>query len=1798
MLHINRLLLFVCLLLLCCASQLTAGQSVTVETSEPRRIVAVLEQYALLDTIVVINDETYTVLHIPGGGSTQIPGAPQIPILGETIAIPPGTRPVLTVLEDDYFDLPDQLMIPAPVYRNTAGDEETPVFEPDAAQYASANWLPAQPALLGAKATLRGQAVQQVSVYPVRYHPATRTVRISRRLRFEIRFEDAPGEAAVSAAIPAHPDAHFFDGILNKSHMEQWSSRRLLKPARPLAGQMDMQAYTLRIGVEKDGSYLLTRTMLGQNGVPVESLDPRTFKMAVGGKEVALVVTGESDGRFDPGDAVLFYGEQLHGDDGRWNHTFAKENAYLLGWGGAAGQRFTEQNGAPAGAPLADYYQESVHLESELLFYDGYLIEDTRSSSYNRDEGWYWGKVIAGNEFSVTPFVRNLAETANDATIRFRLLGFASTTGLPHELVVTLNSDSLYQTTGQWKGPIPFEASVTFPNNRWQDAGLNTLTFNNVLPFGTIDGWYLDWVEIDSWKQYNAYLDKLSFGSAHNNGRRFQLSGFTSSDVEIWDVTNGIRFTDPAMTSAGFWWQAEFEDSRPADSTRQYVAVATAGYQTPSSIRTLSYEPDLLSSGNRADYLLITHRNFLEPARRLADMRQTALPDGVALVTVQQIYDTFNHGIEEPVAIKTFVRTALQSWSGPPSYLTLFGDASWNYHDVDVRFDRENQTLYTNYVPSYGFPPSDNYYASLSDSLPRLPDIHVGRIPVNSAEQAHEYINKLIEYEQAPNAVWQKDMLLLSGGLYPNERRSIQLKTLKLSMMAQAPPTGMQVMTVEKVVDSPVDYSHKEEIQESINAGVSWLNMIGHASTQLHDLEFGNADELQNTGQYPFMAVLSCQTGRFASPTTVSRGEDFLLTPRLGTVAYFASTGWSYLDENFFISDEYYVQVFGDTVRTLAVAASTVKRKLWQNYILTWGVDLNRVQDMIDQYTFLGEPLIQYAVPATPDLHIPESGVSLSVPAPSEADGTVEVLLQVYNLGLLPTDSVTIRIVDELPDGSEMIIGSPVTIMPNQTALAVTIPWDISTAGGIHQLRVDVDPDNRIAEESEMNNSVRLPVTVLRSRFAMLSPMYLSEEPSGTVTLAAFSPAEPGISGLSATFEVDTSAAFETPLISRASLPVGSGGVQTTIEGLIDGQRYFWRGRIFDGGNYGPWKTSEFQVRTRTSGDAVLSQSGLQFTDAQLTHVAASNAGAETQPVSVMVQAVSAGIGAGSVSNISVDDQPVTVVPNDTTMPDEVLYWGFRVVRLDPLTSQPVDARFFRTHLSEAESEAFAAYVQALPDGAPVVVAVQHDAVHNLTASARDALRQLGAIEADNLSFADSYVLMGRKGAPAGSVPEKLEPNGGELVIIEEPFLGPYPTATVLSPEFSAVRRWTLLDVESSGAPNDIRVDVEGAEVDNDSWTILQTVTFNAAEGTLELPLDIDGAQWPRLRLRADIDNQAGGPTIIERWSLTYQPTVELSISNGSVSLGVDSVFAADAIPLYVTVYNSSVVASDSVRVSVYRNDFESEIITSQVMAGIPADSSVLTTIIVPPTGMSGDVTLKIQVDPDHILRETTRDNNHAYLQYAVADDQLGPRIEVLFDGRGILPGDYVLTEPEIRMFVRDNSQVSISDTGDVQVILNGQRMAYGNNSALEFVPMTGENDLRAEVLFRPTLPSGDHILQVQATDRGGNTAQYEVQVRTEENLTLRDVYNFPNPFPKSTDILYYLTQDADDVSAHIYTVAGRKIRELRNMPNLTGFNKFEWDGRDADGDRPASGAYLCRIIARNAEDETAVTLKMVLMRQ
>lgn len=112
-------------------------------------------------------------------------------------------------------------------------------------------------------------------------------------------------------------------------------------------------------------------------------------------------------------------------------------------------------------------------------------------------------------------------------------------------------------------------------------------------------------------------------------------------------------------------------------------------------------------------------------------------------------------------------------------------------------------------------------------------------------------------------------------------------------------------------------------------------------------------------------------------------------------------------------------------------------------------------------------------------------------------------------------------------------------------------------------------------------------------------------------------------------------------------------------------------------------------------------------------------------------------------------------------------------------------------------------------------------------------------------------------------------------------------------------------------------------------------------------------------------------------------------------------------------------------------------------------------------------------------------------------------------------------------------------------------------------------------------LAQGQHRFILRAMDGAGNVSSDTLMVLSTDadEVAIQQHLVYPNPGSGTRCFSFSLSTEAH-VTVSIYTASGRRIRRLSSLCGL-GYNQIIWDGLDADGDIPASGAYIYMIEAQ-----------------
>lgn len=219
--------------------------------------------------------------------------------------------------------------------------------------------------------------------------------------------------------------------------------------------------------------------------------------------------------------------------------------------------------------------------------------------------------------------------------------------------------------------------------------------------------------------------------------------------------------------------------------------------------------------------------------------------------------------------------------------------------------------------------------------------------------------------------------------------------------------------------------------------------------------------------------------------------------------------------------------------------------------------------------------------------------------------------------------------------------------------------------------------------------------------------------------------------------------------------------------------------------------------------------------------------------------------------------------------------------------------------------------------------------------------------------------------------------------------------------------------------------------------------------------------------------------------------------------------------------------------------------------------------------------------------------------------DLLGPNIWIGIKGREFKSGDLIDDNPSLKIILEDSlSGINITNEIGHTITLMLDNDPKAKQNITHYFNYDEGSYVRGTIeypLFN--LASGEHQLELKAWDNFNNSSQKSVAffVASEEELVLRYVLNFPNPFAFKTNFTFEINQSAD-INIKIYTLAGRLLRSFSDLRANAGYNfEYEWDGRDETGSFVANGVYLYKIIATKTiadEELKAEKLgKLIIMR-
>ena len=258
-------------------------------------------------------------------------------------------------------------------------------------------------------------------------------------------------------------------------------------------------------------------------------------------------------------------------------------------------------------------------------------------------------------------------------------------------------------------------------------------------------------------------------------------------------------------------------------------------------------------------------------------------------------------GKNDPQAIRDFMIHAYDNWTTKPRFLLLVGDSSFDYaRRMNPSADEAPMIFFADHT-YYIQIPNDSRFGYLSSTGP-IPDIAIGRLPVNTSAELDIVIDKIQAYDAADidNPAFTKALIINDDYTNPSDPgwETPFLESPVAYQQFAGDTFDIHHIDLTEVADADA----VDDALEQFNNGVGFVYYMGHGST----LEWGDEQILLAstvdtnltpvTPATPFILSMTCFTGNFVEVSYDSLAEEVMNAEQKGAVAMFASSGNTYPD--------------------------------------------------------------------------------------------------------------------------------------------------------------------------------------------------------------------------------------------------------------------------------------------------------------------------------------------------------------------------------------------------------------------------------------------------------------------------------------------------------------------------------------------------------------------------------------------------------------------------------------------------------------------------------------------------------------------------------------------------------------------------------------------------------------------------------------------------------------------------------------------------------------------------------------
>jgi len=1545
----------------------------------------------------------------------------------------------------------------------------------------------------------------------------------------------------------------------------------------------------LKLSLSSDGLYRISSSDLENLGILASSINPKTFQLFNKGEEISIHVEGEEDNFFDTNDYIEFYGEknysetiyrQINSSNEDYNeylNRYTDSSYYFLTWDIETGKRIPIQNINPAAADTIKFYIDFTHVENNTMFQNQNNDEiANQKPDWKNNKTWYWQWTYTSPRtfnFTVADIFPN-----KPANIFFKLVSGGSNIALnSHNIALKLNGSTIDSQVVNRFQQVLLNGSVS---SNSLSNGSNQIGFNNYANGTTVNFFGIDWYDIEYPRNLNLINDSLSFvikDQLNSSPVNIKINNASTSSLVIYKVKSSLKKIENFSYSSNTI--VLYDTLTDGD---KFLVIPEQKILKPNFLY-YKYFDNLIDTTFQADYLAITHPKFLADANDYVSLISNLYSVNSSIISTFNIFDQFGFGYPTPESIKLFLQNVMVSWKAPaPVYVCLIGDADYDFKGYILKTN--GVRLGENYVPSYGTPVGDNWYVIPDQNILPIPQMKLGRIPINESSELNYYKTKIQNNFSAEYDDWNKNYLFFSGGLKPDEYEFIKAANDSVinNLILPKPIAGL-FNHFYKTANPNTDFGpfSQGQIRNAIDNGGVFISYVGHSGTATWDNSINNAAQLKNNvNRNPLITDFGCSTNKFAEPDIICFGERFLLGSDGQAIGYVGNSSLGFLTTAIIAPKYFYKSFLIDSTEEVGNAHLYSKSQLFSLY---GNSETNKIYALTN--CILGDPAVRLKIPQLPNLKITDKSISVEQTQLLEAIDSIEVKIDLTNLGYAVNDSLNISVIHLM--NNQTIESKMLRHQLPGFQDSIYIWLKSKDLAGQHTINVKLDSDNEIAELYENDNEILFSFNIYASQLRDIVDNEI--ENSSINSLVLLNPNTYENQAFNIHFQLSSDNAFSNA--QQFDSPSDKFYTKINLAGLQPNSRYWFRYKIDE-------INSNFSIEKSffTNGaDPFLLSDSLSFLSQETSQIEFDSSSLKLSIDSVNISVLSAGSFAGATCVIS---------QNGINLLSNSYFAGMGIVVFDPVTMEVDTSTWYTLFGQPANVQALADLINAIPPGKIVAVGVADDARNNLSANLKNAIKTLGSTKIDSLLFKGSWAVIGRKGAnPGESIEEVRGPYDGS-VLIDTFYNVENSYGFLLTKSIGSASNWKKLFIKDN-KPSDSKIfyKILGEQRNG----MIDTLSISVIDSVTDLH-NISAELYPKIKLMAEFKNSSdrNSPSL-SNVSVDYDGVPELGINYQVVSIDKDTIIQNDSLKLSMLVYNVGTAAdSFNIKVEFVKSDNTKRTIFEKLLTHVDLmeiDSSIISFHSTSGDG-TGNVNLFISIDSENKIVEKFKDNNFFSVPFVIIPDTTVTSVSettlsVTYDGTEIINGDYISPKPQIEMILNYPMWFPVEDTTAVLFYLN-QKGIYYNQLNIQY----DTSNRRIIYHYSPILSDGEYTFRVYGKNIIGNLEDlpgYEKYFLVANEAQLLNVYNYPNPFKNDTYFSFRLTQIPDELRIKIYSVAGRLLKEFNISQAGIGNNlnsvAIHWDGRDEDGDLVANGVYFYNVIMKTGDKVKNITQKLAVVR-